>query len=437
MSKKINKKNNEDKLIEKIDKVNKKMEEIKKEPIKKVSKKKIKDDKKDQLTEKKEHKFGIFEAVIVLVNLSLIFCLLGYLIGVKANYKEKNNYTVSDSVQTFIDQYNYIKSNYYGQVDDDKLITGAINGMLSTLDNYSGVIDNKSNTFDITLNGTYEGIGVSIANNDAGQIIVTSIFEGTPAAKAGIKVGDIITYFNDNSLSSVSSSDFVNMVKDNNEMTLTILRDGTEQKISLKKEQIEIKSVYYNMVDNNIGYIQVTIFANNTYEQFKAALEDLESKGMTKLIIDLRGNSGGHLTAAESMLSLFVDSTHVIYETEDSNGIEKTYSKGTTNKDYPIVILQDSNSASASEIMASSLKENLNAYIIGNKSYGKGTVQQLQVVGDIEYKFTTKKWLTPNGNWVDGVGITPDLEVNLSSEYVNNPLLANDNQYQAAVDHLK
>lgn len=466
MAKKIN---SEDKLIEKIDKFNKKTEEINKEPIKKdikktiksISKKVIKKVKKEMPIKedakksffKKEKvikdnniisnlqpktKFGVFEAVVVLVNVALIFCLIGYLVGTKLKTTEEEEYTTANKeIQTFIDQYNYILQNYYGEVDENKLITNAINGMLTSLDDYSGVIDSSSNAFTISLEGSYKGIGVSITSNSSGQIVVSSIYEDTPASRAGIKVGDILTYFNEMSLLNVSTSDFVAKVGQNEKMTLTLLRDGVEQKVTLSREQISLKSVDYKMLDGNVGYIYVSLFANNTYDQFKTALESLENQGMKSLIIDLRNNSGGHLTAVESMLSLFVDSKHVIYQTEDASGASKVYSNGKINKEYKIVVLQNGQSASASEIMSASLRENLSAYIIGNKSFGKGTVQELQTAGDIQYKFTTKKWLTPNGNWINKVGVIPDLEVSLSKEHTANPTLENDTQYQAALNYLK
>ena len=159
---------------------------------------------------------------------------------------------------------------------------------------------------------------------------------------------------------------------------------------------------------------------------------------MKSVRISLRGNSGGHLSSVRNMLSLFLNDTHVIYQTENDKGIEKVYSTGTKDKEYKIVILQDLGSASASEVMASSLREQLGAYIVGNTSFGKGTVQTLRKVEGIgEYKVTTMKWLTSNGNWIDSNGITPDLEVSLTEDYYNNPISENDNQLQAAINYLK
>ena len=227
------------------------------------------------------------------------------------------------------------------------------------------------------------------------------------------------------------------MISSVNNMKLTILRDEQKYIFDVPKEFINLESVFYEMKENKTGYIEISIFANNTYKQFKKALEELESQGMKSLILDVRGNSGGHLSAVEDMLSLFLDESHVIYQTEDKTGIEKKYSKGKKDKTYPIVILQDLNSASASEILASTLRDELDAYIIGNTSYGKGTVQELQTISNVgQYKFTTKKWLTPKGIWINEIGVVPDLEVTLTEDYFKEPTLDNDNQYQAAIKHL-
>ena len=153
----------------------------------------------------------------------------------------------------------------------------------------------------------------------------------------------------------------------------------------------------------------------NTYEQFSEQLKDLENKGIDSLIIDFRENSGGELGIATNMISLFMKKDKVIYQIEDRNGNkEKKYSKGKENKKYPIIILVNENTASAAEIMTASLKDNLNAVVIGKNTYGKGTVQTIMTTANGEkYKITISKWLTPNGDWINGVGIKPDIEVDI------------------------
>ena len=209
----------------------------------------------------------------------------------------------------------------------------------------------------------------------------------------------------------------------------------------LKKDNIEIRSIDYRIYEEKgkkIGYIYISIFANNTYSQFKLALEDLEKQGIDSLIIDVRSNTGGHLTAVYKMISLFIDSKHVAYQLEQDGKKEKVFSTGQENKTYPIVFLVDSYSASASEVFISSLRDNLGAKLIGTKTYGKGTVQELITLsnGD-QYKITTKKWLTPNGDWVnDTKGLEPDIELELSDDYFSNPSDETDNQLSRALEEL-
>ena len=213
-------------------------------------------------------------------------------------------------------------------------------------------------------------------------------------------------------------------------INLVINRDGEEKEVSLSKGKVTISSVSSKMLNannKNIGYIKISIFALNTYEQFKDKLNNLEKDDIEGLIIDLRDNSGGHSSTAENILSLFLSNKRVMYQVKDQNKIEKKYSNGSKEKTYPIVVLVNSESASASEIVASALKENVNATLVGNTTYGKGTVQNLiELPTGEQYKYTTKIWLTANGNSINGEGINPDIEVTddntLDDIYINKAL---------------
>ena len=402
----------------------------------KITKPKVK---KVEIEEKiiDNQKYSSFELVLIFVICALIFSLVGYFIGKKADLSNGDYSTATKEIQKFIEEYNYILENYYGDIDKDELISNAIKGMVSSLDEYSQFVDEDSNNFSITLAGEYEGLGVGITMTTDNEIIISSIYPNSHAEKAGLNIYDVITKFNDESVEGLSTSDLVDKISNTDSIKLTILRGTEELTFDLKKEKVVIESVHSEMKENNIGYIKVDIFANNTYSQFQKALTKLENDGMESLIIDLRGNSGGHLLAVENMLSLFMNDTHVIYQTEDKNGIEKIYSTGNKDKTYKIVILQNLGSASASEVMATSLREQLGAYIIGNTSYGKGTIQNLQTISGVgQYKVTTKKWLTSNGEWINEVGVKPNLEISLSEDYYKNPTLENDSQYQAAIKYL-
>lgn len=436
---KVDKKEKTD-TIKKKKAVNKTSEKkVKKVDISELNKKistELKKNKTKKVSIEEEKKFSLFE-VILLIIITILSCIL---IGSLFPKKQSKSYISQkdEYLQEIIDQYNYILDNYYGDIDKELLIKNTITGMLSSLDEYSQMIDEVSNTFSITLQGEYEGLGIVIYNDENYNIILQEVYANTPAAKANLKAGDRILKIGNLELKNVATSDFVNMINMTDDISLTILRDDTEFVVNLKKEKIVLNSVNSKIINNDIGYIDIDIFAANTYSQFKSVLDSLESNNINKLIIDLRDNTGGHLDAVQNMLGLFFDKSHVIYQLEDKNGIEKVYSNGNKNKNFKIVILQNGNSASASEIMTSTLKEEANAYIIGTKSYGKGTVQQLIGLDNTwQYKFTTKRWLTPTGNWINNIGIAPDLEIMLTNEYYNNPCDELDNQLQLALQYLK
>ena len=359
--------------------------------------------------------------------------------------KEDSNIASTDEyISKFVDNYNYIVNNYYGDLDKEKLIDEAIAGMINSVDDpYTSYIDgDNSNVFNTTLDGSFQGIGVEVANDSDNNIVVHGIISDSPAEKAGIKVGDIFKSINNQSVEDMSTKEFVSIIKtsDSSNFEIVVLRDGQEVKLNVERELVTIKSVVSEIFERDgkkIGYLYMSIFANNTYSQFKSKLLELEEKGIDSLIIDVRSNTGGHLTTVENILSLFLDSSHVIYQTEDKNGIVKSYSHGSVTKNYPIVILTNEASASASEILAAAMSEEYGAILVGKRTYGKGTVQELKTLSDgQQYKFTTKKWLTPKGNWIHEVGIAVDIDVDFNKDYYDNPVYENDQQLQTAIEAL-
>ncbi len=250
--------------------------------------------------------------------------------------------------------------------------------MFDSLDAYSNIIDeNTSNSTMIKLEGKYEGLGIEIYNDNDGNIVVLTVFEDSPAAKAGIKVGDIITKFNENVLAGKTTTEFVNMVKETEgKLKLEIKRDDETFDAEVSREKIILDSVTSKMLDEKTGYISISIFATNTDSQFEEALKSLEAQGMKGLIIDVRGNSGGHLSSTQNILCQLLDGSHIIYQTENKKETDIVYSSGTVTKSYPIVVLVDINSASASEVLAGALQQEYKAYIIGTRTFGKGTVQE-------------------------------------------------------------
>jgi len=408
----------------------------------------IKENKISKKTIFQRKEFQTIEVVTLVMLTCVISLTIGSLLGIKLrenNAVKGNIEVVGEEMQNFLKDYNYLIENYYGEVDKKALLNTAFKSMVDSLgDAYSGALDESvSNNFDIELKGDYEGLGIEIINDAEKNIFIYGIIPNSPASKADIKVGDKLITVNNTDVSGMTTTDFIKDVvkgSGNSEFVIVFEREGSQHTVTIKKDAITLQSVASKVYYENgkrIAYMKVSIFAENTFTQFKNELEKLESEGFESLIIDLRDNSGGHLTTVKSMISLFLDSSHVIYQTESKKERKKIYSEGKITKNYPIVIVGNANSASASEVMIGALTEEYGAILIGNQSFGKGTVQELHSLsnGD-EYKFTTKKWLTPKGNWVHNNGIKPKIEVTLSKEYYDNPVEENDNQLRAAINYL-
>lgn len=380
--------------------------------------------------------FKTKEVVFLLLITAIISLIMGGIVTYNVTLKGTN---VDSELAEFIKNYDYITNNYYGDVDKNELIDSAISGMLNTLDKNSTYVGSDDDNFSIYLEGSYEGTGIQVYNDENNNIVIYSVFDDTSASKAGLKAGDVIIRLNDKDTTNMSIADFSSLVKkQKGKFKITYKRDDEEKTVSLKVSKVELKSVYSETIEKNdkkIGYIQMSIFANNTYEQFKKALSNLENENMNGLIIDLRSNSGGHLSSAEEIISLFLDSSHPIYQIKTKDSLNTYYSSGKETKKYKIIILIDKNSASASEVVTSALAEQYGAVTVGEKSYGKGTVQELQSLNDGEqYKLTTKSWLTSKGKVIDGKGIEPDYKVSLDEKYYDEPSFDNDNQLQKAIE---
>lgn len=394
---------------------------------------------KEIVTIKKEG-FSYPEMVIIMI----IAILFGFLIGnvVSFTKKETTNSSVPSELKEFVDTYNDIVNNYYDKVNKEELIDAGIKGMINYLDDpYATYFDGTSSTnFNQTLEGNYEGVGIEVTLDNS-KVKITKVFADTPAKKAGIKVGDYITKVNGESVEGKSLSDVVSLIKNakNKEVEITITRDNQEKAMKVTRTTVDMpytSSKVYEENGKKIGYLKIEMFSNNITKQVKKELESLKKKNIDKLVIDVRDNPGGYLTQVTELLSLFMTKKDVIYQLQTKNNKEKVY--GTSSKatySYPVVVLINENSASASEILASAFKETYNAEIVGVNSYGKGTVQK---TGDLNngdtIKYTVQKWLTPKGNWINEKGVTPTKEVKL--ELKENEILTedNDNQLKAAIE---
>ncbi|WP_309476916.1 S41 family peptidase [Bacillus sp. ISL-34] len=334
--------------------------------------------------------------------------------------------------------YEKIKDDYYEEVDEEKLVDGAINGMIKSLDDpYSAYMDKKeASSFDESISSSFEGIGAEIQEQD-GQIMVVSPIKGSPAEKAGVKPNDIILSVDGKSVEGLSSSEAVLKIRGEKgtKVDLSISRAGESEPIELtiKRDTIPIETVYPEMLDDGVAKIQVTSFSEHTVQELKTALEEMSKKDMKGLVLDLRGNPGGLLDQAIEMASLFIPNGKVVLQVEDRSGKKVVYkSENDGELKIPVVVLIDDGSASASEIVAAAVSESADIPLIGVKSFGKGTVQTVEDFEDgSNFKYTAAKWLTPEGNWIHKKGIKPDITVKLP-DYASLPYISPDKELKAS-----
>ena len=390
-----------------------------------------------------DSKFSIFEVIIV-TFISIIFgIIVGYILTytstpIKAIKSDPN-------LEEIISAYNTLKNNYYDDVDEVSLADNAIKGMVSSLnDSYSSFMDKKTTeSFNESVDGYFVGIGVTIMYSDGYNQII-KVDDSGPGDKAGLKVNDIILSVDGNSVKGVYGEELTSLIKgkSGSKVKIMIKRGNVTKTVTVKRGIIEIENVTSHLLEENgkkIGYINVAVFASNTFKQFRKNLSRMEKKNAEALIIDLRDNPGGHLSQTRDILSMLYNKKIVLYELQNKNKVSKIYSSSNDTRNYPIVILVNGNSASASEVMASCFNDNYkNATIVGTKTYGKGTVQQtVKLSSGTSFKYTTEKWLTSKGKTVDGVGINPDINIELDQSYYSNPTYENDLQVKKAVEILK
>lgn len=318
-----------------------------------------------------------------------------------------------------------IQDNYFKEVDEKQLVNGAIDGMLQSLDDpYSDYMDEEeASSFHDSISSSFEGIGAEIQEKD-GYIIIVSPLKGSPAEKAGLKPNDKVVSVDGKNIQGMGSTEAVLLIRGEKGTTvkLVVQRPGVSEPLnfSIVRDTIPIETVYGEMVTDTIAKVQITTFSENTSTELITILNDLQSKGMKGLILDLRQNPGGLLNQAVAISSLFVPEGKVLFKVEDRDGnIEEVKSEQKENPDIPLVVIVDKGSASASEILAGAVSESANVPLVGEKSFGKGTVQRAQDFSDgSNMKYTTEKWLTPEGNWIHEKGIVPDYEVAMP-EYAN------------------
>ena len=383
--------------------------------------------------------FNLLSVIIIICAVSLISALATGII-VTNSYKTSNglNYNEllnDEHLSEFLEVYASVSGNYYEDVDKDALIDTALNAMLDYLgDSYTTHLNSsETKALEERLAGSYKGIGIEIIGSE-----IVGVTKDSPAAEAGLQVGDLLVSVDGTSVGDKSSSEISDLIKNSSDesVSLIINRAGTELTYDVAIADVATKAIAYSLLENNIGYLKMDIFSKTLSSQVDLALKDMESQGMQKLIMDLRDNTGGYLESAEDTASLFLEKGKLIYSLENSETKADYHDETSACKNYPIVILLNSNSASASEILAAALKDSYSGTIlfVGETSYGKGLVQQTYDLSDGSMaKYTSARWLRPNGECINGKGLKPDYEVIKAEMYdeAGNPI---DNQLQRAIE---
>ena len=340
---------------------------------------------------------------------------------------------------------NYIDLYYYEDVDTDDLKNGLYAGLMEGVnDKYSEYYTKKEyDELQFTTNGNYYGIGAGLSQDSKTmEVTISKIYEGTPSEEAGLKAGDKVLKVDGNDASSMSVSDLVKIVRGEEGTTvhIEVYRESTKENLEfdVERKNVELPSVSSKMLEDNMGYIQITEFQKGTAKQFKKALTKLEKDGMKGLIVDVRSNPGGLLSAVVEILDEILPEGIVLY-TEDKYGNRQEYKSDASCVDFPIVVLVDENSASASEIFAGAIKDYKAGTLVGVKTFGKGIVQSIYPLEDGDaLKITTAKYYTPSGNYIHGVGIEPDIEIEYkySGSLDGDYDMKYDNQAQKAIEVL-
>ena len=332
--------------------------------------------------------------------------------------------------------YSYMNIYYYEDIDKDAIREELYSGLLESLGDPYSVYYTPEEYEDLMVNttGTYCGIGAGVSQNlTTMEVTITKVYRGTPAEEAGLLAGDMIISVGDEEAVTVTVDELVQNIRgeEGTAVHMVIYRPSTEETLEfdVTRRFVELSSVEGEMLDNGIAYIEITEFQSKTDEQFVEMVNDFKSQGMKGLIVDVRANPGGLLSSVTNLLDYVLPEGLLVY-VEDKYENREEYKSDAFCLDVPMVVLIDQNSASASEIFAGALKDYEYATLVGKTTYGKGIVQNIIPLEDGDaIKLTTAKYFTPNGNYIHGIGIEPDIEVDY--EYTGDAEAPYDKQYDS------
>ena len=382
--------------------------------------------------------FSFVDIIIIVVITAVLASFLG---GFLIYSSKPDTNEIDDNLKTFYEAYGKLKDNYYEDLSPEELINAAIEGMYNkTSDPYTSYLnDADTDNLNNMLSGKYKGIGIVVQKDNNGFKIV-NVIENSPAAIARLKEDDIITEIDLDSVKDLSLEEFTKTINEieSDSINLTIKRGS-----DLLSFDVDIRTLYipvsdYKILDENIGYISLMSFNENSYKQFSNNLNELKDIGVKSLIIDLRNNTGGYLDSAKKIAELFIKKGKVIYYIERKNNLEKIIDTTKGNTNYKIVVLINNKSASATEVLAAALKYSYGATLVGEKTFGKGVIQEKNTLsnGNI-VKYTTAKWLTPKKTNIDSIGIEPDIYSRLDSSNIKHDDIMTDTQVLSAIKALQ
>lgn len=386
----------------------------------------------------KNNKYNFMEVVALMIIASIFGMLLG---GVLMYKKGSLNTGIKKELNEFLNTYTEVLNEYYEEIPAQELLEAGVKGMISYLgDPYSVYMDKDTTmAFNEKVSGEYVGIGTEIIMYADGKVEFKDVYEDGPAYDAGIRNGDILVKVDGTKIENMKLTEISKLVKGKvgTKVKITVLRNEEEKTFEVKRKSIDIQSVTSNIIEYNnkkVGVITISLFAANSANQFKTELEKIEHDGIDSLVIDVRSNSGGYLTTVTDILSLFVKKGEVIYQLKTKDEIEKIYDKTDEKRDYKVAVLVNGGSASASEVLASCMKETYKAYVVGTTTYGKSKVQKTQDLSNgTSIKFTFQEWLTPSGNSLGGKGMEPDYVASFVASDTENEY---DSQLKTALDLL-
>ena len=373
--------------------------------------------------------YSIILVIVTIICTSMFQITLGNKVIIS-----KNLYELYSKYDKLLGLENVIESEYYQKVSEEDLIDGALKGLFEGLnDPYSQYYtSDEFQTLKEQTSGSFVGIGVYIGvNSENDKITIISPIEGSPAQKSGIKSGDVVVKVNGKSIESKTVDEVIKQIKgkENTTVNLTVERDGKEIDFDITRKTIVTKSVSSEVKEDNIGYLRITSFDENTYKEFKENLSNLKEKGIKGLVIDLRDNPGGLLDVCVDIADDLIGEGTIVY-TKDNSGKKEYYKSDKNELDMPMAVLINGGSASASEILTAALVDNNKAVAIGETSFGKGLVQSVKGLKDgTGYKLTTAQYFTPNDNYINGKGITPKIQekdknkqLKLAIEYIQEEI---------------